>query len=79
MSEAIRVFRLYHFLVGGEVAIEPRYFAVPLEHEKMRTNPVKEEPVVRNDHRTTGKVDQRLLQHPHRVDIQIVRRFVQEQ
>ena len=45
----------------------------------MRADAVKEPTVVGDDHRTTGKVIQTLLQRTQRVDINVVGRLVEEQ
>jgi hypothetical protein len=52
---------LFVFFVVFEVALEPFDMRVTFEGKDVRTNPVKEETVVRNDHGATGKFGQRIL------------------
>src|SRR4051794_8885876 len=67
------------FLVLGEVAFEPADLAVALEGEDVRRDPVEEPAVVADDHRAAGERLEPGLQGPQRVDVEIVRRLVQQQ
>ena len=44
----------------------------------MRRYTIQEPAVVRNNDRTAGKIFQRFFQRPKRIDIQIVRRFIEQ-
>src|SRR5215210_4035738 len=58
-------------------AFEPRHLAVALEGEDVRRDPVEEPAVVADHDRTAGEVEQRLLERPQRVHVEVVRRLVQ--
>ena len=61
------------------VPLEPDHLAVPLEGEDVRRDAVEEPPVVGDDHRAAGEVENRVLEGAQRVDVEIVRRFVEHQ
>ena len=48
------------------------------EDKQMRADSVQEETVVADDHRTARERAKCVFQNTHRVDVQIVRRFVQQ-
>src|SRR5215213_9210477 len=66
-------------LVRLEVALEPHDLRVALEREHVRADAVQEVPVVGDDHRAAREVEQRLLERAQRVDVEVVRRLVEEQ
>ena len=78
MGDAVGVLRDHGLLVGGEIALEPPRLAAALEHQQVGANAVEEEAVVADHHGAAGEVDQRLFEHAHRVDVEVVGRFVQE-
>ena len=60
-------------------ALEPRHLAVALEREDVRRDPV-EEPAIMADHdRAAREVEQRLLERAQRVDVEVVRRLVEQE
>ena len=59
------------------IAVEPEYFALPLERKDVCRDPVEKPPVVRDHNGATGKIHKRLFEGPERVDVEVVRRFVQ--
>src|SRR3954447_6055814 len=69
-------------LVRLEVALEPEPLvgvlvgALPREH--VRGDPVEEHPVVGDDHGAAGELQQRVLQAGQRLDVQVVRRLVEQ-
>src|SRR4051794_32770252 len=66
-------------LVVGEVALEPPHLAVALEREHVRRDAVEEPTVVADDHRATGELGERVLERAQGVDVEVVRRLVEEQ
>ena len=66
-------------LVGLEVALEPAHLRVALEREHVRGDAVQKPPVVRHHDGTARKREQRLLQRPQRVDVEVVGRLVEQQ
>ena len=50
-----------------------------LESERMSAHAVEEPAVVRDDHRAARKVLQRLLERAQRLDVEVVRRLVEQQ
>src|SRR4051812_32678731 len=66
-------------LVGLEVALEPRHLRVALEREHVRRDAVEEPAIVGDDHRAAGEAEQRLLERAERVDVEVVRRLVEQQ
>src|SRR3954469_16344724 len=60
-------------------AFEPRGLRVALEREDVRRDAVEEPPIVGDDDRAAGELEQRLLERAERVDVEIVRRLVEEQ
>ena len=61
------------------VAFKPCDFSMSFEDKQMRADTVQEETVVADDHRAAGERAKRIFQNTHRVDVQIVGRFVQQQ
>ena len=77
MQEEIAV-RLQHTLFERfVVAFEPCDFSMSFEDKQMRADTVQEETVVADNHRAAGERAKRVFQNTHRVDVQIVGRFVQ--
>src|SRR3989339_1172696 len=70
--------RLAVRFVLGIVPLEPDNGAVPLKGEDVRREPVEKPAVVADDDRAAGKILQRLFEGPHRVDVEVVRRFVEQ-
>src|SRR5688572_17187817 len=66
-------------IVFFEVPLEPHDFRVPLERENVRRDPVEKPPIVRDDDRAPRELQQRLLERAQRVDVEIVRRLVEQQ
>src|SRR5688572_7972780 len=62
-----------------EVPLEPHHLAVPLEREDVRRDPVEEPSIVADDDRASREAEQRFLQRTQRVDVEIVRRLVEQQ
>src|SRR5882672_6902056 len=52
---------------------------VALKSEYVRADAVQEIPVVADDAHNTGERDQRLLQHTQRRQVEVVRRFVEDE
>ena len=52
---------------------------VAFKGEDVRTNPVKEETVVRDDHGTAREIDQRVFERAQGFNVQIVGRFIEQQ
>src|SRR5262245_45884615 len=65
--------------VLGPRALEPRDLAVALEGEDVRGDAVEEPAVVADHDRAAGEVEQRLLERAQRVDVEVVRRLVQQE
>ncbi len=65
-------------LVGFVVSLTPMDVAAALECQNMGTNPIEEPAVVANHDGTTGEIEDRLFEGPHRVDVQIVGRLVEQ-
>src|SRR5690606_20643232 len=70
-------------LVRLEVALEPipvgRVLVGALVGEDVRRDPVEEPPVVRDDHGAARELEERVLERLERLDIEVVRRLVEEQ
>src|SRR5688572_9203185 len=49
-------------LIVRVVAFEERHTAIPFERQDMSRNAIEKPPVVTNDDRTAGKIEQRLLE-----------------
>ena len=64
------------FLVFAVRSFKPVHLAVALKSKDVRANAVEEVPVVRNDHGTTSKRFDALL-NAQRVDVDVVRRLVE--
>src|SRR5258706_5008469 len=73
------VFPAHELLVGVVVALEPAHAAVALEDEEVRGDAVEEPAVVADHDDASGEVEQRLLKSTERVDVQVVRRLVEQQ
>src|SRR5690606_23831555 len=63
----------------GEVAFEPDDAAVALEREDVRRDAVEEPAVVRDDDGAAREIEQRLLERAQRLDVEVVRRLVEQQ
>src|SRR5262249_7468270 len=66
-------------LVLAEVALEPTHLAVALEGEHMGGDAVEEPTVVADHDRTSGERLETGLERPQRVDVEVVRGFVEQQ
>src|SRR5438445_9776293 len=69
----------HELLVRVVVPLEPAHAAVALEDEKMCCDAVEEPAVVADDDHTAREVEERLLQRAQSVDVEIVRRLVEQQ
>ena len=79
MQEEVAI-RLQHTLFKRLiVAFEPCDFSMSFEDKQMRADAVQEETIVADDHRATRERAKGIFQNTHRVDVQVVRRFVQQQ
>src|SRR4051795_1463982 len=67
------------FLVLAVVAVEPVDAALAFEREDVRRDAVEEPAVVRDDDGAAGEGLQRFFQRAHGVDIEIVRRLVEQE
>ena len=45
----------------------------------MRANPVEKKPIMADNQKTPGEIENRFFQHAQRVDIEIIGRFIKEQ
>src|SRR4026208_518187 len=59
--------------------LEPYRLRVSLEREDVRRDAIEKPAVVRDHNGTSRKVAQRFLERSQRIDVQIVRRLVQQQ
>src|SRR4051794_29096582 len=70
-------------LVRLEVALEPvpvgRVLVGALVGEDVRRDAVEEPPVVGDDHRAAGELEQRVLEAAERLDVEVVGRLVEQQ
>ena len=66
-------------LVVAEVPLPPPHLRVALEGEDVRRDAIEEPAVVADHHRATREREQRVLERPQRVDVEVVRRLVEEQ
>ena len=55
------------------------HFSHPLAREDVRRDAVEEPAVVRDDHDAAGVLEQRVLERAQRLDVEVVRRLVEEQ
>ena len=79
MQEEVAV-RLQHTLFERLiVSFKPCDFSMSFEQKQMCADAVQEETVVADDHRATGERAKGVFQHTHRIDVQVVGRFVQQQ
>src|SRR4051794_25702502 len=67
------------FLVLAVVAVEPVDAALAFEREDVRRDAVEEPAVVRDDDGAAGEGLQRFFQRAHRIDVEIVRRLVEQE
>src|SRR2546428_4845247 len=67
------------FLVGLVVALEPADAAVAFEDEQVRRDAVQEPAVVADYGHAPGEIEHGLLERTQRVDVQIVRRLVEQE
>jgi hypothetical protein len=79
MGEAVGVFFLDFFLIGGEVALEPLCFAVALEKQKVRADAVKEEAVMADYHCAALEINNGLLEDSHCIDIKVVGGLIEKE
>src|SRR5690606_32000945 len=70
-------------LVSLEVALEPvplrRVLLGALVGQDVRGDAVEEPPVVGNDYRAAGELEQSVLEARERLDVKVVRRLIEEQ
>src|SRR2546426_11526288 len=66
-------------LVRLVVALEPADAAVAFKDEQVRRDAVEEPAVVADDDDAAREIEYRLLKRAQRVDVEVIRRFVQEQ
>src|SRR6185436_17545106 len=66
-------------LVIGIIPLKPNHFAITLEREYVRRDAIEKPPIVRNHHRTTREILERLFQRAQRVDVEIVCRLIEQQ
>src|SRR5918993_2611501 len=70
-------------LVRGEVALEPvplrGVLLVTLVRQDVRHHAVEEPPVVADDDGAAGELEESVLEGPQRLDVEVVRRLVEEQ
>ena len=67
------------FLVFAVVPVEPEDLRIALESEDVRSHAIEEPAIVRDDDRASGEILQRFLQRRQGVDVEIVRRLVEQQ
>src|SRR5712692_5727858 len=80
MRLPLRAVLLAHLLlVRLVVALEPAHAAVALEHQHVRGDAVEEPAVVADNDDAAREIEERVLERAQRVDIEIVRRLVEEQ
>src|ERR1039458_10184100 len=65
--------------VIAEVTLPPADLGIPLEGQHMGGDPVEKPSIVTDDHRTTRKPEQRLLEGTKGIDVEVVGRLVEEQ
>src|SRR5581483_3557573 len=72
--------RLGHPLrVFGPRALEPRHVRLALECEDVRGDAIEEPAVVRDHDCAPGEIEERVLERAQRVDIEVVRRLVEQE
>src|SRR5207244_844325 len=67
------------FLERREIALEEAHSALAVEREHVRRYAVQEVPVVGHDDRAAGELLESLLEDPQRLQVEVVRRLVQEE
>src|SRR4051794_36078199 len=79
--DAVRLERLGAAPLGvlGPAALEPRRLRVALEGEDVRRDAVEEPAIVRDHDGAAGELEQRVLERAQRVDVEVVRRLVEQQ
>ncbi len=65
------------FFVIGVIPLEKEAVTIALKCQNMRRDAIKEVPIVRYHDGASRKVEQRLLQAPESLDVQVVRRLVE--
>src|SRR2546426_11575688 len=78
----VRIRALAPLEVLSVVAIrpfEPHRLRIPLESENVCGDTIEKPPIVRDHHGTTGEIDERFLQRSQSIDIEIIRRLVEQQ
>src|SRR6267378_6801836 len=78
----VRVRSLPLLEVLGVLAItplKPHRLRIPLEREYVRRDAVQKPAIVRDDNGASREIDQRLFERAQRVDVEIVRGFVEQQ
>src|SRR5439155_25867454 len=66
-------------LVVREVALEPLDVAVALERQDVRRDAVEEPAIVADDDRAARELQQAVFERAQRVDVEVVRRLVEQQ
>jgi len=79
VGQAVGVFGLNFFFIGGEVALEPLGFAVAFENEQVGADSVEEEPVVADDHGAALEIDDGQFEYPHGIHVEVIGGFVEQQ
>jgi hypothetical protein len=67
---------LFVFLIFTIPSLKPENLGVSFKGKYMRTNTIKEPPVVRNDYRTACEIFQSFFQCSQGIYIQVVGRFI---
>src|SRR5262245_59592725 len=61
------------------VALEPHDLTIALKGEHVGRNPIQKPAIVADDNRAAGEIEQRFLEGTKRIDVEVVRRFVEQQ
>src|SRR5688500_6625691 len=75
----LAVLLAHELFIGVVVAFEPAHAAVALEDQEVRRDAVEEPAVVADNDDATREVEDRLLERAQRVDVEVVRRLVEQQ
>ena len=67
------------FFVLGKIAVEKFDLRVAFKGENMRGDAIQKPAVVRNDNGTAAEIFECFFERAHRVDIEIVGRFVEKE
>src|SRR5512140_749251 len=61
------------------VPLVPDSLRIALERQHVRRDPVQEPPVVADDDRAASELEERILERPERIDVQVVGRLVEQE